>query len=187
MPDEGWQPCGYDQKKGALPLTQVAHIIEQITSALAAAHRRDNLRRDFRPASFLFDKDGNAYLSDFGIAEVYGDRTDLTFIGATVCIPAYISPHLVRALPISLHMDFYRRGMVLYTRLTDKQPFSMTSPGDLIARHLYDPLPNFQNYCSSIALRPGGSSLQDDKMCKERHSKAAEKWLLKSRYAANYF
>jgi serine/threonine protein kinase len=154
---------------------------------LFPSHRKGNLRSDFKPACILFDKDGNAYLSGFGIADVYRDRTDLTFIGAIICILAYITHYPIRVLPISLHMDFYRRVIVLYTRLTDKQPSSMTSPGDLIARHLYDQLPNFQNSCSSTALCPGGSSLQDDKMCKERHSKAADKWLPKSRFAANYF
>jgi serine/threonine protein kinase len=83
-----------------------AKILYRIILALTPGHRKGNLRCDFKPASILFDKDGNAYLSDFGIAEVYGDRTDLTFIGATVCILDYISPHPVRVLPISLHMDF---------------------------------------------------------------------------------
>ncbi|MFC5828266.1 BTAD domain-containing putative transcriptional regulator [Nonomuraea insulae] len=43
-------------------------MVEQVTRALAAAHGQGVIHRDVRPSNVLLDEEGNAYLSDFGIA-----------------------------------------------------------------------------------------------------------------------
>ncbi len=66
----------------------------------------------------------------------------MTITGAIVGTPAFISPEQVQALPVSPQTDIYSLGVVLYTLLTGEKPFPESSPGDLIARHLRDPLPD---------------------------------------------
>jgi serine/threonine-protein kinase len=128
--------------KGLLPLNEVARILEDVVSALAAAHRKNIVHRDLKPANILLDEDGNAYLSDFGIAKAIGTQTDLTLTGAILGTPAYISPEQVQSLPVSPKTDIYSLGIVLYTMLAGEHPFSETSTGDLIAKHLRDTLPS---------------------------------------------
>ncbi|MGB7093378.1 MAG: serine/threonine-protein kinase [Anaerolineales bacterium] len=127
--------------KGPLQLAQTAHLLDQVASALSAAHRRKIIHRDLKPANILLDEDGNAYLSDFGIAKAIGEQADLTVTGAILGTPAFITPEQVQSLPVSPQTDIYALGVVLFTMLTGQHPFPETSPGDLIARHLRDPLP----------------------------------------------
>ena len=131
-------------QEGALPLAQVARILEQVASALAAAHRRGIVHRDLKPANILLDEDGNAYLSDFGIAKAMDEGAGMTMTGAIIGTPAYITPEQAQSSAVSPQTDIYALGVVLYTMLTGQHPFPETSPGDLIARHLRDPLPHLE-------------------------------------------
>jgi len=126
---------------GPLPLAKVSHILEQVASALAAAHRRGIVHRDIKPANILLDDEGNAYLSDFGIAKALDEGAGLTMTGVIVGTPAYITPEQAQSLAVSPQTDIYALGVVLYAMLIGKHPFPEASPGDLIARHLRDPLP----------------------------------------------
>ena len=56
-------------REGALDLNTALQFMEQITSALATAHRNDVIHRDLKPENILLDEDGNHYLADFGIAK----------------------------------------------------------------------------------------------------------------------
>ena len=73
---------------GPVELTQAVKLVDQITSALQAAHQQSVVHRDLKPANILFDQAGNAYLSDFGIAKSIRAEGDLTATGAILGTPA---------------------------------------------------------------------------------------------------
>jgi predicted ATPase/DNA-binding SARP family transcriptional activator/tRNA A-37 threonylcarbamoyl transferase component Bud32 len=115
-------------------------MMDQIASALAAAHRQGIVHRDVKASNILLDEEGNAYLSDFGIAK---DLTDagLTAAGAVVGTPEYISPEQIRGEEVSPQSDIYSLGIVLYETLTGEKPFVGSSLANLIHKQLEEPLP----------------------------------------------
>jgi serine/threonine protein kinase len=95
---------------GALPLPDAAHLTRQIASALDYAHRQGVIHRDIKPANILIDQDGNAFLTDFGIARMNERSEGLTQTGFAVGTPSYISPEQAMGEP-----DIPRRR--IFTRL----------------------------------------------------------------------
>ena len=60
--------------EGKLPAAEAARIALECARALAAAHAVSVVHRDIKPAKILLDANGNATVTDFGIALVTRDR-----------------------------------------------------------------------------------------------------------------
>lgn len=129
--------------RGPLELSQTVRIVEQIGSALAAAHRQGVIHRDLKPGNILLDEEGNAYLSDFGIAKAstLDEPAQITATGVIVGTPAYISPEQLQSQALTPQADIYSLGVLLFEMLTGQYPFKGSSTGDLILKHLTTPLP----------------------------------------------
>jgi WD40 repeat protein/serine/threonine protein kinase len=127
--------------EGPLSVEQAAAILDQTSAALAAAHRQGVVHRDVKPGNVLLDEEGNAYLTDFGVALDAGspERTSGTMMRGT---PAYLSPEQIRLDPATPQSDVYALGIVLYEMLTGDHPFPETSLTTLLDRHLSDALPS---------------------------------------------
>ena len=85
---------------GPLSLESAAQLLEQICSALHAAHRIGVIHRDLKPANVLLDEDNNAYLADFGIAKNLGNHNleDQTQVDMLIGSPQYMSTEQIRSL-----------------------------------------------------------------------------------------
>jgi len=128
-------------QEGPVDLNTAVTFINQIASALDAAHRQGVIHRDLKPANILLDEEGNTYLADFGIAKDLADEQNLTATGNIVGSPAYISPEQVLSEQITPMTDIYSFGIILYTLLTGQAPFAGVSLATLIHKHLNEPLP----------------------------------------------
>ena len=104
-----------------LPLATALTIIDQIGSALMAAHHLGVAHLDLKPDNILLDQDGNAYLADFGIARTF----DLTFNAdsALSSVQAYSSPEQIQGEPSTTRSDLYSLGLVIYEMLAGRHPF----------------------------------------------------------------
>jgi type II secretory pathway predicted ATPase ExeA/predicted Ser/Thr protein kinase len=120
---------------------QAAQLVDQIASALDAAHKQGVVHRDLKPANILLDAQGNAYLSDFGIAKELERGKTITQTGAIIGTPAYITPEQVQSQPVTPQTDIYCLGVVIYELLVGGHPFLDTPTAELMVKHLNEPLP----------------------------------------------
>ena len=105
--------------EGPLPPARAVGIIEQIASALHAAHRIGLVHRDVKPSNILIAEDDFAYLIDFGIARAVGE-TGLTSTGATIGTWAYMAPERFSTGQIDPRCRHLRVGLCA-ARVSDRQ------------------------------------------------------------------
>lgn len=107
--------------QGPLPWFQVRLILDQVLSALAAAHAAGILHRDIKPANILFTEHGDAKVADFGIAKSGGGVQ--TMAGQVFGTMAYLTPERIAGHPATVSDDLYAVGVVGYEALTGRRAF----------------------------------------------------------------
>lgn len=130
---------------GRLPIPIVRSILFQVGSALSYAHRSGVVHRDIKPANILIDEDGNAVVTDFGIAKV-AELPSETHPGALVGTPAYMSPEQCSGDEVSGAADQYALGAVAYEMITGVTPFT-GSTLTVMQAHLEQPPQPVRSRC----------------------------------------
>jgi WD40 repeat protein/serine/threonine protein kinase/DNA-binding SARP family transcriptional activator len=154
---------------GPLGSEEAARLLDQMAQALVVAHRQGVVHRDVKPANILFDEEGNAYLSDFGIAkdvevaEVAPGRTPSP-------LAYYLSPEEIRGEPATSRTDIYSLGLVLYEILAGRHPFADAAPDEVMAKHLTEPVPSIREF------RPELPSAVDEVIAKATAKAPAERY-----------
>ena len=108
-------------------------LLEQVGAGLDYAHRHGVVHRDIKPSNVLLDDDGNAYLTDFGIAV---DNIDAVSIPVESSA-AYVSPEEMAGLRFGTPADVYGLGLLTYEILTRHRPVLGGQPGPL-REHRHD-------------------------------------------------
>jgi tetratricopeptide (TPR) repeat protein len=115
---------------------------------LAAAHAKQTIHRDFKPANVLVGNDRRVRVSDFGLArllEPEGASQELSIAtteiaidldvtsatrtkhGAIVGTPYYLAPEQYAGAPASVQTDIYAYCLTLHEALYGERPFPMTT------------------------------------------------------------
>lgn len=121
-------------------LNTVASFIDQIADALSYAHSLGIIHRDIKPGNLLFHSDGRLLLSDFGIVRLSA-MPSLTIAGSFIGTAEYASPEQVSAGNIDSRSDIYSLGIILYELLTNRVPFTGSTPFAVMGKQLNDPVP----------------------------------------------
>lgn len=134
-------------KQGLLPLTEVTHVFQQVASALDYAHRQGIVHRDIKPSNIMVDREGNAFVSDLGIARITGGlaggRPGITASGVIVGTPEYMSPEqALGRSDINHQADIYSLGVMLFEIVTGQVPYEATSAMGLLLKHIQSPIPS---------------------------------------------
>lgn len=118
-------------------------IMRQITSALAHAHQNQIVHRDIKPQNILMDTEGNAKITDFGIAMALS-ATSYTQTNSVLGTVHYLSPEQARGGAANKKSDIYSLGIVMYELLTGKLPFSGESAVSIALKHLQSETPSLR-------------------------------------------
>ncbi|PWH14292.1 MAG: hypothetical protein DDG60_08405 [Anaerolineae bacterium] len=130
-----------DRMSNHLSLEESVRIIQRIASALDYAHARGVIHRDLKPGNILFDDDGNAFISDFGIAKLASGQTRLTSSGI-IGTPSYMSPEQAVGENVDGRSDIYSLGIILFEMLSGKLPYEATTPLAMVIKHTNEPIPH---------------------------------------------
>lgn len=130
-------------KDAPFDLQSCALLVDQISTALAFAHQYRVIHRDIKPENILLDEDGNAYLSDFGIAKdlSFSDSGPSSLPDTIIGSLDYLSPEQARGEPVTIRTDIYSLGVIVYEMLTGKHAFENCSSVERLYKHINDPLP----------------------------------------------
>lgn len=121
----------------------MARLGLQIAEALEYAHEAGVVHRDIKPANLLLDGKGNAWITDFGLAQVSTD-TGLTQTGDIFGTLRYMSPEQAagRRLDVDHRTDIYSLGATLYELLCHEPAFPGQDRQSLLNKILHEePLP----------------------------------------------
>ena len=142
-----------EQEIASLPVA--TRLIGQMAAGLTMAHRYDIVHRDIKPENILLDEQNNAYLADFGIAQIIDNARDDkdADIMAGMGSPAYAAPEQLEGHDTTSHSDIYSLGIVLYELLCGEHPFpeldelSMT---DMLTYRRSKPVPSISTIRSDL-------------------------------------
>ncbi len=103
----------------------IASLMATLADAVHFAHEHGVLHRDLKPGNILFDEHGRAYVSDFGLAKVIGEDSDLTRSVDFLGTPHYVAPEVAMrsAREATTSSDVYSLGAILYELLAGRPPF----------------------------------------------------------------
>lgn len=140
-------------RSGGLPITQTSHLLNQMAAALDYAHGQSIVHRDMKPHNVLLDQQGNAFLTDFGIAKLRNaGGTALTQSGGTLGTPAYMSPEQWRGEAVDARADIYALGIIVFEMLTGRVPFEGDTAFGLMHKHVYEPIPPIRDIKPDLPL-----------------------------------
>jgi TolB-like protein/Tfp pilus assembly protein PilF/predicted Ser/Thr protein kinase len=107
---------------GRLPLLEALTIAVQVAEGLKAAHERGVVHRDVKPANIMLGREGQARITDFGLASLEGG-VDLTRPQTILGTPAYMSPEQMRGERTDGRTDIWSFGCTLFEMATGRRPF----------------------------------------------------------------
>ena len=120
-----------NNRKGTLPLEEVAKFVTEIAAGLHVAHDLKIVHRDLKPENIMICKseDGSerAVVMDFGLAKerrADAELQKLTATGIILGTPEFMSPEQLRGKPLDPRTDVYSLGLMTYEMLTGKLPFT---------------------------------------------------------------
>ncbi len=103
--------------RGRLEPDRAVEVVEQVASALDAAHVRGLVHRDIKPGNVLIEEaTGRVFLTDFGLAKAHGDE-DITGRGEILGTVRYMAPERHRGAAADVPGDVYSLGCVLWDLL----------------------------------------------------------------------
>jgi len=139
---------GTDLKKyidiqGRVTPEKSIHIMHQVLSAVALAHKNRIIHRDIKPQNILIDNQDRIKITDFGIAVALSE-TSITQTNTLLGSVHYLSPEQARGSMATSKSDIYALGVVLFELLSGAVPFDGESAVSVALKHFQEPMPSIR-------------------------------------------
>ncbi len=122
-------------ESGGMSGHKVAFLFEGIAKGLSYLHERGIVHRDLKPGNIFYD-DGYVKIGDYGLSKHISVSKHS---GQTVSVGTvhYMAPEIGSG-SYTKAIDIYALGVILYEMLTGRLPFTGSSMGEVLMRHLRD-------------------------------------------------
>jgi formylglycine-generating enzyme required for sulfatase activity/serine/threonine protein kinase/Flp pilus assembly protein TadD len=164
-------------RRGALPLPEVAEILQQAARGLNAAHKLGIIHRDLKPDNIFLTRgdEGETIVKivDFGIAKLRESATH-TQTGMVLGTPAYMSFEQasgMRSDELDARSDIYSLGVVTYEMLTGRAPFQSDTPVGYLRMHMQEDPPPFRTVKPDLPALPQLESVVMKALTKDRNQR----------------
>ena len=134
----------------------IGPVIRGCAEGLKHLHGKGWVHCDVKPDNFLADDEANIKLIDFSIAvKAQKKKSGLGKLFSRKAKQAagtrsYMAPEQIRREALDIRCDIYGLGCVLFELLSQRTPFSGTSPDDILSRHLHQTPPSLEA-CSNAS------------------------------------
>jgi tetratricopeptide (TPR) repeat protein len=123
-------------------LVEALTLVHRLCAPLAYLHQLGIVHRDLKPGNVFVRPDGRPVLMDFGLVSRFGaaGRDVLEVAGTLAGTAYYMAPEQILRQRVDARSDLYALGCILFELLTGRPPFLGDSVGDLLQKHLTEPL-----------------------------------------------
>jgi serine/threonine-protein kinase len=149
------------KRGGPLHVSEAASVIDEVTSALIAAHDKGIIHRDLKPDNvFMVSVPGRwpeVRILDWGLLKLSSTQSAVsggrykTLAGSMMGTPVYMSPEQARASEsVDFRTDIYSLGVMAYELLAGVVPFKRGSSIDTLLAHQDEPVPPLAQKCPAL-------------------------------------
>jgi eukaryotic-like serine/threonine-protein kinase len=142
------------EREGPMPEAAALLVIAQVAQGLHHAHQRGLIHRDVKPDNVLITPDGQAKLTDLGLAKALEATEALTCTGRGLGTPHFMAPEQFRnAKAVDVRSDVFSLGATLYIMVTGQLPFRGTGPLDTFAKMVNNDLVSPRKLAPELSKR----------------------------------
>jgi eukaryotic-like serine/threonine-protein kinase len=141
------------ERRGPAPVTTALELALQVARGLSFAHQQGLIHRDVKPQNVLLNGDGQAKVTDFGIARSLDVQHGMTQTGTVLGTSDYIAPEQAQGQRVDEHSDVYSLGVVLYELLTTEVPFPGENFVAVAMRHINEAPPAVRDRRPDVSPR----------------------------------
>jgi WD40 repeat protein len=151
------QPRGPDGLPRSQSPGQLSTWLLPIAETLDFIHRKGYIHRDVKPDNILFDGDGHAFISDFGVAKALSDnrpeakRTVVTGSGMVLGTPQYMAPELILGQTFDGRVDQYALAVTVFEMLAGRLPFDGATPTAIFVQQTSNTPPLLRTFCPAVS------------------------------------
>jgi serine/threonine protein kinase len=127
--------------EGTLSLPALLRVAADVGAGLDALHEQGIVHRDIKSSNIMLDDDGNALVTDFGLAKGPA-YTVLTRPGRVVGTLDYMAPELIKGQPGTPATDIYSFGCVVFECIAGMPPFGHKGAFQVAVAHLEEEPPD---------------------------------------------